>query len=209
MADPDDHTAHNRSTYDHIAQAYRDRQCQNETTGERLFSRLETAFVSSLPAEGIVADVGCGPALDSERFVGLGFNVMGIDLSAGMLAMATERLPHRLTQADLRALPIDTGRLDGIWCAASLLHIPEADTAAVLQEFTRILRRHGNLALITALGFETGFEPVHYVPGEKRWFVYRQRDRLEEQLHLAGFTINSAEEIAGSRRWFTVLARVG
>lgn len=108
------------------------------------FSALERAFTNSLPVEGKLADVACGPALDGERFVGLGFNVVGIDLSAGMLAMAAERIPDRLAQADLRTLPIDTGCLDGIWCAASLLHTPEADTVAVLKELKRTLRHHGN-----------------------------------------------------------------
>jgi SAM-dependent methyltransferase len=75
-----------------------------------------------------VADLGCGPGSDGARFAGEGYRVVGMDLSAGMLAIAARRLDGRVTQADLRRLPLVSGRLDGIWCVAALLHVPEDDT---------------------------------------------------------------------------------
>jgi ubiquinone/menaquinone biosynthesis C-methylase UbiE len=129
-----------------------------------------------------------------------------MDLSEGMLAVATNRLRGRLAQADLRSLPIASSGLDAIWCVASLLHVPEPDTATVLGEFRRILRSAGQLALVTALGDSAEFEPVPYAPDEQRWYVFRDRDRLLDQLETAGFRVEADDRIAGNRDWLTVLA---
>jgi SAM-dependent methyltransferase len=154
-----------------------------------------------------VADLGCGPALDGYRFSRLGFRVVGMDLSAGMLATAAERHPGRLAQADLRALRVADHLVDAIWCAASLLHVPEEHTTLVLQEFGRALRPAGVLALMTALGDVAAFGPVPYAPEEVRWFVYRRREVLLQQLRGAGSSVTLEDQVATNRVWFAVLAR--
>lgn len=206
MTKQDDQTVVNRSTYDRIAARYLERACRRPTdTGG--FSDFQQAFISALPARATVADVGCGPALDSARFGDLGFRIVGLDLSFGMLSIAAERLSGRVAQADLRRLPVGPGLLDAIWCSACLLHVPEADTEIVLGELRTILRPSGCLGLITAIGRGSVFEPVPYAAGEVRWFVYRNRARLEHQLRRHGFTVTLADELAGDRHWFMVLAQ--
>lgn len=106
---------------------------------KRLFVDLERRWRLSLPAVGLVADLGCGPALDGLRFARAGYQVIGIDLSSGMLRIACEYLPGRVAQGDLRALPVRPASLAGIWCVAALLHVPEEDTPAVLGELYRSL----------------------------------------------------------------------
>ena len=201
-----DLTAVNRATYDRIAGRYDENQRINLSESESIFAELEEAFLPTLPTRGLVVDVGCGPGIDAVRFARRGLQVVGVDLSAGMLAVASRELVGRVVQADMRALPITSGRLDGIWCVASLLHVPEIDTLAVLQEFKRVLRGTGTLALVTALGESEGFEMVPYVPGEQRWFVYRNPEVLKDQLRSAGFTIFLDGEVQGNRLWSTFLA---
>jgi len=128
-----------------------------------------------------------------------------MDLSAGMLTVAARSLGGRVAQADLRALPIQGGRLDGIWCSAALLHVSDEDTAQVLQEFRRTLKPSGSLALVTALGDGARLEAVPYAPDEQRWFVYRRADRLRQQMREAGFSTPIEDEIAGNREWATFL----
>jgi SAM-dependent methyltransferase len=123
-----------------------------------------------------------------------------------MLAIAARSLGGRALQADLRAIPLASHQLDGIWCIASLLHVPEQDTDRVLLEFRRTLRHSGSLALVTALGESSRFEPVPYAPDEERWFVYRHADRLIKQLVAAGFHTRIEEQIQGDRLWYGVLA---
>jgi ubiquinone/menaquinone biosynthesis C-methylase UbiE len=201
-----DHTASNRATYDRIAVRYAQHQNQPQIQSDDLFSTFEQSFLKKVPSAGLIADMGCGPALDGGRFAAQGYRVMGLDLSAGMLAVASQRLPGQLVQADLRALPIVSDQLDAIWSVASLLHVPERDTSTVLLEFRRTLSDAGTLALITALGEGEKFEEVAYAPGEHRWFVFRSEELLGEQVTDAGFRIETQGQVLGNRWWSTILA---
>ena len=202
-----DFTGLNRATYDRIAVLYAEDRSGNQASTVGWLSALEDGFLASLPSEGLIADLGCGPGVDGARLAGHGHRVVGMDLSAGMLSLAAGRLDGRVAQADLRALPLASGRLDGIWCVASLLHVPEERTDRVLRDFRRAVRPGGVLALVTALGDSSRFEDVPYAPGERRWFVYRSQSRLGEQLRLAGWTVRAQAEIPGKRLWLTILAQ--
>ncbi|HZY83349.1 MAG TPA: class I SAM-dependent methyltransferase [Gemmataceae bacterium] len=45
------------------------------------------------PASGLVIDLGCGSGILSERVAAAGYDVLGIDLSADLLALARKRVP--------------------------------------------------------------------------------------------------------------------
>jgi SAM-dependent methyltransferase len=206
-ATPDDEfTALTRATYDRIAPRYAERQDQEKPSDGRWFPALEEAFLERMTSRDLIADLGCGPGLDGVRFIQAGFRVVGMDLSASMLAIAARSLGGSVAQADLRALPTGSGSLDGIWCCAALLHVPELDTPRVLQGFRRALKPGGSLALVTALGDGHRLEPVPYAPGERRWFAYRDADRLGRQLRDAGFRLQVDDVVRSNREWITVLA---
>jgi SAM-dependent methyltransferase len=46
-----------------------------------------------LPAEGLIVELGCGTGITSEILVRLGYDVLGVDISADMLAIARRRAP--------------------------------------------------------------------------------------------------------------------
>jgi SAM-dependent methyltransferase len=203
--DLEDRTALNRSTYDRIAARYVENQIRNESGSSNLFASLQEAFLADLPVGGFVADLGCGPARDGARFASEGFRVVGMDLSFGMLSAASG-LAGCLAQADLRAIPIAGGALDGIWSVAALLHVAERQTDQVLREFRRALRPAGTLALVTALGDGSRLEAVPYVPSEQRWYVYRRPEILRDRVESAGFAIRVEDHLGGSRPWCAILA---
>lgn len=199
-------SSHNRRTYDRIAPLYLARQLEYRG-GDPLFGALERRWIEALPARARVCDVGCGPALDGARFAEAGFRVIGVDLSAGMLRNARRGLPGMVVQADMRELPLRPASLDGAWCVASLLHVPEQSTVAVLEQVRAALRPGGILGLVTALGEGNRFEPVPYSPNESRWFVYRDRPRLEQQIEASAFRIIFSDQNAASRLWLATLAQ--
>ncbi len=199
----DDVARHNQAAYDQIATAYAD-----QTRPGRSFPDLREAFGARLPPAATVADLGCGPAFDAASFARDGHRVAGLDRSAGMLATAARVLPGRLVQADLRRLPLACACLDGIWCSAALLHVPEEQTPAVLQEFRRVLRPGGHLALATARGEGARCEPVSYAPGVQRWFFYRPAERLCDELIAALFQVVTVTEGETARPWVKILAAV-
>jgi ubiquinone/menaquinone biosynthesis C-methylase UbiE len=198
----DEATRHNQAAYDQIAGLYAQRQAGSG----QLCADLREAFAARLTPAAKLADLGCGPAFDSESLAAAGYRVAGIDRSAGMLAAAGRVLPGSLVQADMRRLPVSSGSLDGIWCCAALLHVPQDQTMAVLGEMRRVLRPGGHLALVTAIGDGARLEPVPYAPDVQRWFFYRRAGALRDQLHAAGLQVLTATEEQGSRHWFKVLA---
>jgi SAM-dependent methyltransferase len=199
----DDATRHNQAAYDQIAGRYAERQAGLS----RSFADLTAAFTDRLPPAAEIADLGCGPAIDGAMLAQAGHHVVGLDRSRGMLAHAGRALPGRVVQADLRSLPVARERLDGIWCCAALLHVPQDETMTVLREMRRVLRQQGHLALITALGRGSSLEPVPYAPHTKRWFFYRDPAELDDQLRRAEFQVLARTEDPASRHWVKVLAR--
>jgi SAM-dependent methyltransferase len=56
------------------------------------------------PGSGLVIDLGCGSGILSERVAAAGYDVLGIDLSADLLALARKRVPGgRFVQGSLWA----------------------------------------------------------------------------------------------------------
>ena len=111
-----DRVAATRATYDRVAVDYDRRTASLDPA----FTAFRTAFAAAV--EGPVVDLGCGPGRDVEALRGLGVAAFGVDLSAGMLAVARTRgLP--VVQGDLRRPPVAPGSPGGLWCNAALLHV--------------------------------------------------------------------------------------
>ncbi|MFA1542578.1 class I SAM-dependent methyltransferase [Actinomadura monticuli] len=111
---------------------------------------------AALPEGGSVVDVGCGtgralPVLRSA--VGPAGKVIGVDLTPQMLdtARAHGRARHCvLMLADARRLPFADARLDAVFAAGLVQHMP--DPAAALVELARITRRGGRLIVFHPSG---------------------------------------------------------
>jgi SAM-dependent methyltransferase len=94
-----------------------------------------------------VLDAGCGPGRDARAFAAHGLPVLGVDLSEGMLDQARERTPMRLPKGAVRYAVMDMRRLElpggccrGVWCSASLLHIPRKTAPRAMGELARVAR---------------------------------------------------------------------
>ncbi len=103
-----------------------------------------------------VLDAGTGTgfaALHAARQVGAGGHVVGVDISAGMLAEAraaaalSEQTNVEFIQCDATALAqFPDGSFDAITCATALIYIPVADG---LREWHRLLRDGGIVGFST------------------------------------------------------------
>lgn len=154
----------------------------------------DLAFLAAAVPGGIVADVGCGPGVHTQWLRDRGLRAIGLDLSDAMLRAG--KLTSGLAQADMRALPLRTGSLDGIWSMAAFLHIPRAYARPVLSEFARAVRPGGALMLAVAEGDAEGYEVAsNYGSEARRWFTYHRLEPLSELLAEAGFSV------LAHRRW--------
>lgn len=126
-----------------------------------------------------VLDVGCAAGHLSALLAGRGAEVLGVDASAGMVAVARRKFGDiaRFEQADVtRPLDLEDGSIDVI-TASLVLHYLK-DWGATLAEFRRVLTPGGALVF-----------SVHH-PGEDwHWFDkddYFQVELLEDDFGLGG-----------------------
>src|SRR5215469_684940 len=188
-----------RATYDVIAADYAARWAAPE------WFNAEHAHLSAvLPCGARVADVGCGPGHHTRLLRERGFITVGLDLSSGMLRSL--RVPG-VAQTDMRALPLGTGAVDGLWCAAALLHVPRPEVPVALGEFARVLRPGGQLMVSLAEGDGEFAEPVSYRPSRQRWYVLHRLEPVTGQLRDAGFELMSFSRRSTHRDWLQLRAR--
>ncbi|MFK2824150.1 class I SAM-dependent methyltransferase [Bacillus sp. B190/17] len=102
-------------------------------------------FVTHVPPNSFVADLGCGDGYGSLKLHQAGYKVIGIDLSNKMIEFARRFEKDHLTfkQGDLAHLPFEAGKLDAVMAINSLEWTE--NPAHVLQEINRVLKPEGKL----------------------------------------------------------------
>jgi ubiquinone/menaquinone biosynthesis C-methylase UbiE len=96
-----------------------------------------------------VLDVATGPGYIAEAFAERAREVVGIDLTDAMLAIARERTSQRelknisFRKGDVRALPFVDAMFDVVVCRYALHHVEQP--GAVLQEMARVCRAGGTV----------------------------------------------------------------
>ncbi|MBC7664160.1 MAG: DUF3427 domain-containing protein [Caulobacter sp.] len=120
-------------------------------------STLHQSFLSRLPTRARILDAGCGSGRDAKAFAALGHEVSAFDASDELARLASDYCGVAV-QARSFVDVTETAAYDGIWCCASLLHVPLAEIEQVIRQLLRALRPGGCLYLSFKLG--TG-ERVH------------------------------------------------
>jgi demethylmenaquinone methyltransferase/2-methoxy-6-polyprenyl-1,4-benzoquinol methylase len=96
-----------------------------------------------------VLDVAVGTGLlarQAVRITGDPANVIGLDLSEGMLAQARRMLTIPLIQGRAEALPIADASVDLVTMGYAVRHVD--DLVATLREYRRVLRPNGTLLIL-------------------------------------------------------------
>lgn len=110
-------------------------------------------LADALPPGSRILDVGCGTGLPTARqLTDAGHQVLGIDLSPGMLDLAGKNAPSaEFRQLDVAALraegPDGVGQFDGIVAFFALLMLPRAEIPYALRLLHGLLRPGGLLTL--------------------------------------------------------------
>nr|WP_203614554.1 class I SAM-dependent methyltransferase [Streptomyces sp. SID13726] len=150
-------------------------------------------LIGALPAGARVLDLGCGTGLPTaRRLAESGLDVVGVDLSDRMVAVARENVPggsfHRADIADLRpGGPLDLGRFDAVAAFFSLLMLPRAEIPLALDTIRRLLRPDGLFALSMVEADVDDFS-IPFIGSTIRVSGYL-REELRETVEAAGFRI--------------------
>ncbi len=112
--------------YDREAEAYARATLQSD------LSHLYPELLDRLAPGGLVLDAGSGAGRDVAAFLARGFRVEAFDASAALAAFATRLTGVPVEVASFEDWRARAGRYDGIWCFASLLHVPRAGLPDVI-----------------------------------------------------------------------------
>jgi SAM-dependent methyltransferase len=107
-------------------------------------SALHDAFLSKLPGNAHVLDAGCGSGRDAKAFADRGFKVSAFDASPELASLASQHCGFDVGVRTFRDV-VEVAAFDGIWCCASLLHVPAAELPACMIRLWRALRPGGCL----------------------------------------------------------------
>lgn len=104
-----------------------------------------------LPAStGMTADIGCGPAVNTDALLARTNHYIGVDIASGMLSAAQSKYPENTwIRADLEQLPFQEAAIDTIY--ANLAVQWADDLAATLKQWLQLLRPSGCIVASTVL----------------------------------------------------------
>lgn len=144
-----------RANYDRLSRWYD----LLSASSERAVRRRGLQILAAQPGERILeAGCGTGDSLPILAFcVGRMGQVIGIDLSSGMLSMAKSKFKRfasskvTLTQGDLFQLPFADGTFDAVFMSFTLELFSIAEIPVVLYECKRILRSTGRIGIVSLL----------------------------------------------------------
>jgi double-stranded uracil-DNA glycosylase len=166
----------------------------------RFLDRL-ASLTATVPAGGVVADLGCGAGLHLPH---LTRPAIALDAAYAMLELARATAPDVPgVQADLESLPFRRGGLAGAWARASYLHVPRARLPAALAELHHALAVGASVHLSMLGGDDEGSLPGDDFAG--RFFARWGTDHLEDVLVGAGFRVVELVAGSGDGEWMHVL----
>jgi len=173
-----------------------------------------------------VLDAGCGPGRDARALAAQGLPVLAVDLSQGMLDAAGERTARRLPRGAIRYALMDMRRLElpnaccrGVWCSASLLHLPRRTAPRAVAELARVARPGAPFAIFlkeqpNSLPSEQ-YVPYPGQPAEansRRFYTYYTSDEARELAKGAGLIVDDIGAAPNERDpegagWLALLGR--
>ncbi len=195
------------ASYDAFAEAYRDGTAE---ASDQVRAALDR-FVSALPAGSRMLEVGSGPGRDARALEDAGMSVRRTDIAPAFVTMlradgfAAEVLDP-LTD-DLADSATDEP-YDGVWAAASLLHVRREDLPLAVRRLAEATRADGVLHLALKEGDGARFS-LHGNVAAPRHFTFWREEPLREVLAEAGWTVDRVDRSVGVRddHWLNVLAR--
>ncbi|WP_447970937.1 class I SAM-dependent methyltransferase [Nitrospira sp. M1] len=165
-------------------------------------------LIARIPKAGLIVDVGCGPGQDARYLRRQGFHVCGADLTWSFLQAAKARAPRLpVVQADMRRLPFPLQTFDGIWAAASIIHLPKAQARTLFRRLLTLTKPGGWLALTVMYGREVGVPQKQWIAG--RYLAKWHKSELKRVVHAAAWNIVSVERVKHQERkgsWLNLLA---
>lgn len=162
-----------------------------ENTKSIIFPEIIDKFISLISKNGKILDLGCGPGRDMKFFQEKGLKAFGVDICPKMVAIAKKMSKLKnIYLGDMYNLPFDDNSFAGIYCCASLSHIPKKDLVTVLNEIKRVCRKNAVLFCSVKLGNrEHIIQENKYGKRIERFWAFYRVNEIKKKLNRLGFKI--------------------
>jgi ubiquinone/menaquinone biosynthesis C-methylase UbiE len=141
-----------RRSYDAVAERYAD-GFRDELACKPLDRALLTCLIEQTGPGAPIADLGCGPGHVSAWLARHGAPAVGIDLSAGMIAVGRRDYPGvEFRQGDFLELPAGDGEFGAAVALYSIIHLEPGELRRAFAEIHRVLRPSGLLLVAFHIG---------------------------------------------------------
>jgi SAM-dependent methyltransferase len=185
MIDEADQLRRVRASYDAVATTYAE-QFSDELDHKPLDRALLAAFCD-MTALGRIADIGCGSGHISRFVADRRSDVLGVDLSPEMVAVARRRHPDLTFEvASMTDLPYPEDVWSGVLAMYSIIHLSAAQRSRAFAEFARTLRPGGRLLVAFHV------DGPGFAPGA----VNQVRTFLGHPVEMDGYFLEPADVIA-------------
>lgn len=116
----------------------------NDSTLNIDMSSLYGEFLPLVEPHGHILDAGCGSARDALYFKQQGFRISAFDASEKLASIASQNLKQVVEVSTFQTMN-SQNQYDGIWCCASLLHVPKIDLPQAFLNLKNAMKDKGVL----------------------------------------------------------------
>lgn len=106
------------------------------------FAAAQERFLAKLSIGACILDFGCGSGRDAKYFLDKGYLVEAVDGSAELCRRAGKYTGIYVKQMLFEELD-ESGKYDGIWACASILHLDKGALKDVLKKMAKALKADG------------------------------------------------------------------
>jgi len=172
-------------TYDQCADAYTDK-FMNYPKYQEMMVRFRDGFIKE---DDAVLDIGCGPGNNGKIVSEAGVTLMGIDLSAEMVARAKANVPTGFfRKGDIRRI-YEKGPFDVMIASFSIVHLLPEETRELIHRVAELLVPGGTFYLSFMVGKKDGFETTSFSGGGEIHFTYHDPEQIKAWLEETNLTI--------------------
>lgn len=192
--------------YDQIAETYHSKRLAKKEVNYQYFDTLSSYF----PKSGKCLDLGCGGGQPvTAYFADKGFDVVGVDISPGMIEIAKQQIPAgRFFVSDMAECTFDASEFDMIVSAFAIIHVPQEKQKALFEKIFHWLKP-GGVTYFT-LGHKEEKEVLKEDwNGVKMYWSYFSPEQYRALLKEIGFRLlwDETENLANGECFYNVILK--
>jgi SAM-dependent methyltransferase len=163
------------SAYDQITQRYLEWSKPSQARMVYLQKLLDR-----LPDLSQVLELGCGVGVPCTQMLAKKAKITGVDISARQIALAKQHVPDaELFQADMMALEFRPATFDAVVAFYSIIHLPRAEQAILIERIAAWLRPGGWFLANLGVSDNPGSVEQNWLGAAMYWSSFDAQNNLE------------------------------